>query len=77
MVINMSMSKKILILTCAIVMIFGFGLKLYKNNPEYFNKIKETWNKDLKDLEINIKSDLIIKSISSTENSVEVLDDKE
>ena len=57
--------------------IFGFGLKLYKDNPKYFNKIKDTWNKDLKDLEINIKSDLIIKSISSTENSVEVLDDKE
>ena len=57
--------------------IFGFGLKLYKDNPKYFNKIKDTWNKDLKDLEVNIKSDLIIKSISSTENSVEVLDDKE
>ena len=51
--------------------------KLYKDNPKYFNKIKDTWNKDLKDLEVNIKPDLIIKSISSTENSVEVLDDKE
>jgi len=57
--------------------IFGFGLELYKNNPKYFNKIKDTWNEDLKNLKINIKSDLIIKSISSTENSVEVLDDKE
>jgi len=57
--------------------IFGFGLKLYKSNPDYFDKIKESWNKDLKDLDINIKSDLIIKSISSTQNSVEVLDDKE
>ena len=56
--------------------IFGFGLKLYKSNPDYFNKIKESWNKDLKELNINIKSDLIIKSISSTQNSVEVLDDK-
>jgi len=57
--------------------IFGFGLKLYKSNPDYFDKIKDSWNKDLKNLDINIKSELIIKSISSTQNSVEVLDDKE
>ena len=56
--------------------IFGFGLKLYKNNPDYYNKVKDTWNEDLKNLNINIKSELIIKSISSTQNSVEVLDDK-
>lgn len=56
--------------------IFGFGLRLYKNNPNYFNKVKDSWNEDLKNLDINIKSNLIIKSISSTENSVEVLDDK-
>jgi len=57
--------------------IFGFGLKLYKSNPDYYNEVKDTWNENLKDLDINIKSDLIIKSISSTQNSVEVLDDKE
>ena len=57
--------------------IFGFGLKIYKDNPDYFNSVKDTWNEDLKDLEIKITSDLIIKSISSTQNSVEVLDDKE
>lgn len=57
--------------------IFGFGLKLYKGHPDYFDKVKNTWNDDLKDLDINVKSDLIIKSISSTQNSVEVLDDKE
>jgi len=57
--------------------VFGFGLKLYKSNPEYFDKVKDTWNEDLKNLDIDIKSDLIIKSISSTQNSVEVLDDKE
>lgn len=56
--------------------IFGFGLKLYKSNPKYFNKVKDNWNDDLKNLDFNIKSDLIIKSISSTQNSVEVLDDK-
>ena len=57
--------------------IFGFGLKLYKSNPDYFDKVKDTWNEDLKNLEINVKSNLVIKSISSTQNSVEVLDDKE
>lgn len=57
--------------------IFGFGLKLYKSNPDYFDKVKNDWNENLKDLKINIKNELIIKSISSTQNSVEVLDDKE
>lgn len=57
--------------------IFGFGLKLYKSNPDYFDKNKDSWNVNLKNLNIDIKSDLIIKSISSTQNSVEVLDDKE
>ena len=57
--------------------IFGFGLKLYKKYPDYFEKIKDEWNKNLKHLNIDIKSNLIIKSISSTQNSVEVLDDKE
>ena len=56
--------------------IFGFGLKLYKNNPTYFSKVENNWNNNLKNLNIKIKSDLIIKSISSTQNSVEVLDDK-
>lgn len=55
--------------------IFGFGLKLYKDNPDYFDKVKDTWNEDLKNLDIDIKSDLTIKSISSTQNSAEVLDD--
>lgn len=56
--------------------IFGFGLLLYKNNPSYYEKVKDTWNEDLKNLNINLKSNLVIKSISSTQNSVEVLDDK-
>ena len=57
--------------------IFGFGLSLYKDNPDYFDNVKNTWNSDLKNINFNIKSNLIIKSISSTQNSVEVLDDKE
>lgn len=57
--------------------IFGFGLKLYKNYPDYFEKIKDDWDEEFKDLKVTTKSNLIIKSISSTQNSVEVLDDKE
>lgn len=57
--------------------IFGFGLSLYKNNPKYFDNVKNSWNRDLRDVNFYIKSDLVIKSISSTQNSVEVLDDKE
>ncbi len=57
--------------------IFGFGNKLYKSYPNYFNKVKDDWNKNLKNLNISVKSNLIIKSISSTQNSVEVLNDKE
>ena len=57
--------------------IFGFGKLVYKKNPNYFNKVKKTWNEDLGDLKINIKSDLTIKSVSSTENSVEVLNAKQ
>ena len=56
--------------------IFGFGLKLYKDYPDYFNEVKDSWNEDLDDLKIKIDSDLTIKSISSTQNSAEVLDDK-
>lgn len=57
--------------------IFGFGLKLYKNYPDYFEKVKNDWDEELKNLKVTTKSNLIIKSISSTQNSVEVLDDKE
>jgi len=56
--------------------IFGFGLSLYKDNPDYFDKIKDDWNSNLKNIKFDIKSNLVIKSISSTQNSVEVLDDK-
>ena len=56
--------------------IFGFGLQLYKNYPDYYNKVKDSWDEDLNKLKINVNSDLTIKSISSTQNSAEVLDDK-
>lgn len=56
--------------------IFGFGNLLHKNYPNFYEKVVNSWNENLKDLDINIKSDWIIKSISSSQNSVEVLNDK-
>ena len=47
-------------------------------NDIYFDLTDDILKRDqLENLDINIKSDLVIKSISSTQNSVEVLDDKE
>lgn len=57
--------------------ILGFGLKFYKKYPNFFNKIKDSWNSKLNDIEFNMKSNITIKSISSTQNSLEVLNDKE
>lgn len=57
--------------------IIGFGSKLFKSNPDYYNKIKNDWNNELKNLKINIKNNIVLKSKSSTQNSVEVLNDKE
>jgi len=57
--------------------VFGFGLSLYKNYPNHYEKLKDNWNKELDNLKIELKSNLTIKSISSTQNSVEVLDDKQ
>lgn len=56
--------------------IFGFGLEIYKDYPDYFNEVKDSWNENLDELKIKIDSDLTIKSISSTQNSAEVLDDR-
>lgn len=56
--------------------IFGFGNLLYKNYPNYYKTIKDNWSENLNNLKINIKSELTIKSISSSQNSVEVLNDK-
>lgn len=57
--------------------VFGFGLLLYKKYPNHYKKLKENWNEELINLKINLKSNLTLKSISSIQNSVEVLDDKQ
>ena len=57
--------------------IFGFGLKFNKNYPNYFNKVKDDWNNYFKNINIKLDSNVLIKSISSTQNNAEVLNDKE
>ena len=44
--------------------IFGFGNMLYKNNPKYWNKIKDNWNEEILpniDIKINTNIDLANK----------------
>lgn len=55
--------------------ILGLGLKLYKSNPKIYKNLKNDWDSKLKDLKISIKNNIILKSKSSTQNSVEVLND--
>ena len=55
--------------------IFGFGKKIYQKYPEYFKSVKKNWNNNLDELEINIKSDLMLKNKVSSKNSLEELND--
>lgn len=55
--------------------IFGFGKKFYQEYPEYFKSIKDEWNNNLDQLEINIKSDLTLKNKVSSKNSLEEIND--
>lgn len=57
--------------------ILGIGLKFNKKYPKYFVKVKDSWNSNLDNIKFNLKSNVTIKSISSTQNSLEVLNDKE
>ena len=57
--------------------IFGFGLKFSKDYPKYFNHVKEDWNNVFENIDIKLDSNVLIKSISSTQNNAEVLNDKE
>jgi len=55
--------------------IFGFGLKFFKEYPEYFKSVKKEWNKNLDKIEININSDLMLKNKVSSKNSLEEIND--
>lgn len=55
--------------------IFGFGKMFYQEYPDYFNKIKKNWNKNLGDINIKIKSNLMLKNKVSSKNSLEEIND--
>ena len=55
--------------------IFGFGKKFFQEYPDYFKLVKKNWNNNLDELEINIKSDLMLKNKVSSKNSLEELND--
>ena len=51
--------------------IFGFGLKLYQDHPKYYNSIKDNWNEELKNINVEIKTDIVLKSKGSSQKSLE------
>lgn len=55
--------------------IFGFGKMYYQEFPDYFNKVKKNWNKNLGDINIKIKSNLMLKNKVSSKNSLEEIND--
>lgn len=57
--------------------IFGFGKLFFQEYPKYFNSVKKDWNKSLDQININIKSDLMLKNKVSSKNSLEEINDKE
>ncbi len=51
--------------------IFGFGLKFYQNHPKYFKTVKDNWEDVMGEIDLNIKSNLILKTKVSSKNSLE------
>ena len=41
--------------------IFGFGLKLYEDKKQEWNKVENNWNEVFKDLKVNIKTNVQIR----------------
>ena len=56
--------------------IFGFGKMFYQNYPDYFESVKKVWNSNLGNIEVKIKSDLMLKNKVSSKNSLEEINDK-
>lgn len=55
--------------------IFGFGLMIYQKYPDYYNQNKEILSNIFNNIEINVKSNVIIKTTGSSSNSLEVKSD--
>ena len=47
----------------------------YQEYPKYFKLEKKEWNDNLNQIEINIKSDLMLKNKVSSKNSLEEIHD--
>ena len=39
-------------------------IKTYKENPKYYKNVKDNWNNNLEQINYQLKSELIIKSIN-------------
>lgn len=51
--------------------IFGYGNMIYKKNPAYFKKIKDTWDEEgFPNLEIKIKMDVTLNNKGSLKQSI-------
>ncbi|MBR6690170.1 MAG: Ger(x)C family spore germination protein [Bacilli bacterium] len=55
--------------------VFGFGQMFYQKYPKYFKSVKDKWNDNLDEIEIKIKSDLMLKNKVSSKNSLEEIND--
>lgn len=55
--------------------IFGFGLKIKQKYPKFYENNKNEIENNLSNMTFNIKSDLIIKSKGSAQNSMEEIND--
>lgn len=56
--------------------IFGFGKMFYQEYPNYFESVKKVWNSNLGNIEVKVKSDLMLKNKVSSKNSLEEINDK-
>lgn len=55
--------------------IFGFGQMFYRKYPDYYDSVKKEWNNNLGEIEVKIKSDLMLKNKVSSKNSLEEIND--
>ena len=51
--------------------VFGFGLMFYREYPNYYDKVKNNWQNELRKIKININSNIILKTRGSSQISLE------
>jgi spore germination protein KC len=52
--------------------IFGFGKRIYENEYKEWQKIKDNWDENFKNLQVNVKTKIIIKNSSMLSKPLEV-----